>query len=51
MPELQRFLVSMGAKSAIAFAGGEGADMVVGGQPLLGHVERTAPDAVAVLSR
>jgi hypothetical protein len=51
VPELQKALVSMGARSAIAFAAGEGADMVVGGRPLLGHVELTAPDAVAVLSR
>jgi hypothetical protein len=51
LPEVQRVLVSMGAKSAIAFASGETADMVVGGRPLLGHVELTAPDAVAVLSR
>jgi hypothetical protein len=51
VPELQRFLVSLGARSAIAFASGESADMVVGGRPLLGHVERTAPDALSVLSR
>ena len=50
VPELQRVLVSIGAKSAIAFASGRAADMVVGGRPLLGQVELTAPDAVAVLS-
>ena len=51
VPELQRTLVSMGARSAIAFAGGESADLVVGGRPLLGHVELTPADAVTVLSR
>jgi hypothetical protein len=46
--ELQRFLVSRGATSAIEFAGGPNADLAVSGRPALGGPEPVVPEAIAI---